>query len=412
LGLYCLRRKEMKVRTATFTLAAAAALLQTFTALGGAAPVFAVGGGGTQAGTAILTVTSGLAAPPGAANPLAGKPLILFRESFDAFLRRRGMFQGPPGAPAKLPPLGVWAYSCQTGSPACKQALYEMRPLSAGEVKTDAAGRGVLPGVPPGTYYLFSLAPHNGRLLVWDLRVVLKPGSNSVTLDQRNSAPLDADAARANPPAGEGESAADSRPCPAAEAPRAPRPGAQANSVLSVVGTGYVYTRTTVDSRTGQPTGTPYTERGNFSHTTLYLLDEDADVILQRAGIEPGMMGSRLGMLAFLDAGTQLEKVSELGALAAAFGQPGALSEITAMSKPDLDCAMKSIRAHSLAEMTTDANARGTFPGVPPGTYYLFGRFYRVNKPVRAGAVSWNQRVTLRPGQNLLRLSVDNAALK
>jgi hypothetical protein len=72
----------------------------------------------------------------------------------------------------------VWAYSCQTGSPVCKQALYEMQPNSAGEAMTDAAGRGVLPGVPPGTYYLFSLAPHNGRLLVWDLRVVLKAGAN------------------------------------------------------------------------------------------------------------------------------------------------------------------------------------------------------------------------------------------
>ena len=84
----------------------------------------------------------------------------------------------------------MWAYSCQTGSPVCKQALYEMQPNSAGEAKTDAAGRGVLSGVPPGTYYLFSLAPHNGRLLVWDLRVDLKPGANSLALDQRNSAPL------------------------------------------------------------------------------------------------------------------------------------------------------------------------------------------------------------------------------
>jgi hypothetical protein len=403
----------MKARTVVLTLAAAAALLQAFINPGQTSGAgSAGGGGGPQTGTAVLTVTSGFAAQPGAVNPLAVKPLILFRESFGAFLKRKGMFQGPPGAPAKLPPLGVWASSCQTGSPACKQALYEMQPLSAGEAKTDAAGRGVLPGVPPGTYYLFSLAPHNGRLLVWDLRVVLKAGANSVALDQQNSAPLDADSARANPPAGGSESAAESRPCPVTQAPGAARRRAGANSVLSVVGTGYVYTRTTVDSKTGRPIGQPYTERGNFSDTTLYLLDEDADVILQSAGIEPGLMGSRLGMLAFLDAGTQLEKVSELGALAAAFGQPGALSEITAMSKPDLDCAMQAIRAHSVAEMTTDADAKGTFPGVPPGTYYLFGRFYRATKPVRAGAVSWNQRVTLKPGQNLLRLSVDNAALK
>ena len=402
----------MKARTVVLTVAAVAALLQMFTNPSGAAPGSPVGGVSSQTGAAVLTVTSGFAAQPGAVNTLAGKPLVLFRESFGEFLKRKGMFQGPPGAPAKLPPLGVWAYSCQTGSPACKQALYEMRPLSAGEAKTDADGRGVLPRVPPGTYYLFSLAPHNGRLLVWDLRVDLKPGANSVTLDQRNTAPLDANAARANPPAGGGESAAESRPCPAAEAPRAAKPGVRANSILSVVGTGYVYTRTTVDSRTGQPTGPQYTEHGNFSDTTLYLLDEDADVILQSAGIEPGLMGSRLGMLAFLDAGTQLEKSPVLGAISSVLGQPGAASEFSAMSKPDFDCAMKAIRGHSVAVITTDANARGTFPHVPPGTYHLFGRFYRVKRPMRGGGMTWNLKVTLKPGQNLLRLSVDNAALK
>src|SRR5688500_19829741 len=131
----------MKVRTVVLTLAAAAALLQAFTNPGqtnGAGP--AAGGSSPQTGTSVLTVTSGFAAQPGAVNPLAGKPLILFRESFGEFLKRKGMFQGPPGAAVKLPPLGVWAYSCQTGSPVCKQALYEMQTLYAGEAKTDSRG--------------------------------------------------------------------------------------------------------------------------------------------------------------------------------------------------------------------------------------------------------------------------------
>jgi hypothetical protein len=186
----------MRARTAVLTIAAAAVLLQAFINPGqtsGAAPGSAVAGGGPQTGTAVLTVTSGLAAQPGAVNPLADKPLILFRESFAEFLKRKGMFQGPPGAPTKLPPLGVWAYSCQTGSPACKQALYEMRPYSAGEVKTDAGGRGVLPGVPPGTYYLFGRfyrvnKPVRAGAVSWNQRVTLKPGQNLLRLSVDDAA--------------------------------------------------------------------------------------------------------------------------------------------------------------------------------------------------------------------------------
>jgi hypothetical protein len=147
-------------------------------------------GAAPAAANAVLTITSGFAAQPGTVNPLASKPLILFRESFGEFLKRKGTFQAPQSSPTRVPPLGIWAYACQAGSPVCKQALYEMQPLSAGEVKTDVGGRGVLPAVLPGTYDLFSLAPYNVRLFVWDLRIDLKPGANSVTLDQRNSAPL------------------------------------------------------------------------------------------------------------------------------------------------------------------------------------------------------------------------------
>lgn len=394
----------MKAPVVVITLGVVAALLHTGPgSAAGALP---------QTGAAVLSVASGFPTPPGAANPLAGRTVVLFRESFGGFLRRKGMFQGPPGAVVRQSPLGVWAEACKMGSPACQQALYEMRPNSVSETRTDAAGRATLPAVPPGTYYLFTVAAHNRQFLVWDLRIDLRPGANSVTLDERNTAPLGADSARATPPGGAGGPPEGTRPCPAGEAGRAARPAGRANSTLSVVGMGYVYTRTTVDARTGQATDSHVVERGNFSDTTLHLLDADAEDVLQSAGIEPGLMGSRLGMLAFLDASLQLEKSPELGALASALGQPGATAEIAAMSRPDFDCATKTIRAHSVAVMTTDAAARGAFPAVPAGTYYLFGRFYRVKKPMRGGGMTWNMKVTLKPGPNLIRLTVDNAALK
>jgi hypothetical protein len=57
------------------------------------------------------------------------------------------------------------------------------------------------------------------------------------------------------------------------------------------------------------------------------------------------------------------------------------MAEFSKEAKADFECAMKAIRTHSLAELTTDSNARGSFPKVAAGRYFLFGRFYRVTKP-------------------------------
>jgi hypothetical protein len=397
----------MKTRSSLIAGLAVAALLQpALTA--GAFGAFVTTPGPEQAGAAVLSVSSGFTTSP---NPLAGRTMVLFKESFGASLKRTGTFQGPPGSTMKESPLAVWVYACQTRSPTCQQALYEARPNSVSEAKMDANARATLPGVPPGTYYLFAVAGYNNQFLVWDLRVDLKPGANSITLDQRNTASLDADSARSTPPSGGSQPVAASRPCQVDSAPKAIKPGALANSALSVIGAGYVYTYTKTDRRTGAVADS-FTERGNFSNTTLYLLDEDADTILQKAGVQPGLLGSRLATLTLFDAGTQVEHAPGMDLLTSILGQPGALAEFTREAKADFDCAMKAIRAHSVAEMTTDANARGVFPNVPPGTYYLFGRFYRITKPVRGGGMLWNLSVDLKPGQNVRRLSVDDAALK
>ena len=359
------------------------------------------------AGSAILTVTNGF--PAGAGNPLVGRTFVLFKESFGGFLSRTGVFAGPPGSPSKVPPLYTWSYACRTSNPMCQQALYEMRSASAGEIKMDASGKVSLPGVPPGTYYLFATTGYNGQHLLWDLRVDLKAGTNSVTIDQNNTTPVDENQARlkAPPPATQ----SDSRPCNAPETRATPKPGLPANSTLSIAGQGYVYTYTQTDRRTGAVVDS-FTERGNFANTTLFLLDEDADTILAKAGVQPGLLGNRLATLTLFDAGTQVEGIPGMELLTSVLGQPGAAAEFSKLAKADFECAMKAIRAHSVAEMTTDANARGSFPSVPAGNYYLFGRFYRITKPVRGGGMLWNLNLQLKPGQNMHRLTVDDAALK
>ncbi|MFY9607785.1 MAG: hypothetical protein WAU45_04120 [Blastocatellia bacterium] len=279
-----------------------------------------------------------------------------------------------------------------------------------------SSGRETLPGVPAGSYYLFAVTAHNKQILVWDLRVDLKPGANSVTLDHRNTAPLDADSARSKQ-SGPNQAVAGSKPCRVTDQLRSAKAGVRGNSLLSVIGTGYTYTYTRTDHTTGRVLES-FTERGNFSNTDFYLLDEDAETALQMGGVEPGLLGSRFATMLFIENTTLLEpgKLNEIAPLPLLMlGGEKMAAEMTGLAKSaeaDFDCAMKAIRSHSVGQMTTNANGRGTFHAVPAGTYYLYGRFFRTQKPVRTGGLVWNLKVEVKPGQNTTMLSVNDAAWK
>jgi len=116
--------------------------------------------------------------------------------------------------------------------------------------------------------------------------------------------------------------------------------------------------------------------------------------------------------LSLMDAGTQVENFPGMSAMASVLGHGDMPSEFTKLAKADYECAMTAIRAHSVAEITTDANARGVLASVRAGTYYLYGRFYRITKPVRGGGMVWDLKLELKPGPNALTLSVANAAYK
>ncbi|MEK6408720.1 MAG: hypothetical protein AABN34_17495 [Acidobacteriota bacterium] len=208
---------------------------------------------------------------------------------------------------------------------------------------------------------------------------------------------------RANTPDGGRRAAAPTNPCPVTDQPKTTKPGVRPNSTLSVIGIPYIHTVTNLD--TGKVVSQT---RENFTNATFYLLDDDAENVLQSAGIGPGLMGDRFANLAFIGGVAQGDKMPLIGGLLSLpAGQGPAV--MVSEAKADLECVMKAIRAHSAAEMTTDANARGTFPSVAAGTYYLYGWYYRVQKPVRQGPVAWNLKVELKPGPNTLRLNVKDA---
>jgi hypothetical protein len=116
------------------------------------------GGGGLSTpaallGNATLSIISGLPAQAGAPNPLAGRPYLL------------------------LPP-------------ECQKVTDSVKANAASAVRADGNGAGTLPGVPPGTYYLMISTRYNNQSLIWGQAVQLKPGANSVTLDQSNAVPI------------------------------------------------------------------------------------------------------------------------------------------------------------------------------------------------------------------------------
>ncbi|HLN99970.1 MAG TPA: hypothetical protein VK208_16045, partial [Pyrinomonadaceae bacterium] len=137
-------------------------------------------------GSVSLAIASGFANQPGAGNPLGGKTVLVLKESLESILAKAGFAQ--PGSSMRA--LTAWARTCETGSPLCKAGIDAMRPYAVASAKLDGNGAFTFTNGRAGTFYLVLQTTYNGMHLVWDLRVDLKPGTNSVTFDQRNATPL------------------------------------------------------------------------------------------------------------------------------------------------------------------------------------------------------------------------------
>lgn len=83
-----------------------------------------------------------------------------------------------------------YALAYGVGIPGCQKITDSLQGESASQTRADATGKGVLPGVPPGSYFLFVSLVYNDQPLFRNFKVDLKPGANAVTLDARNAIPL------------------------------------------------------------------------------------------------------------------------------------------------------------------------------------------------------------------------------
>jgi hypothetical protein len=133
--------------------------------------------GGAASGGAMLSVDGG----PATGGKMIGS-ISLLRESFDAALARTGM-QGGPGTAR----IQAWGAACNHGGPECQQGAVAARQSSAAGAPWSPAGYAQFSSVPVGTYYVFGVAQQGTQHLVWNVRVDLKPGKNSVRLDSSNA---------------------------------------------------------------------------------------------------------------------------------------------------------------------------------------------------------------------------------
>jgi hypothetical protein len=238
--------------------------------------------------------------------------------------------------------------------------------------------------------------------------VDLKPGANSVVLDRRNVTPLDVRAPQTQQrPAGEpGGGAAATAAAPANAPPAPARPAGPKNSVLGL--------RAINESR--EPIG----------RTHFYLLDDDFESILRRAGFKPQMLlGKELPLLNSFELVWRWKTMKETNP---GFALLEGLMGESALP-PDVEeqyaIGMKALAEHTVATVRTDIYGRASFAAVPAGTYYVYGTANEFVKTGARGTVTgntvtlndtgyqqatiWNLKVAVKPGRNALALTPDNA---
>ncbi|MDP8980234.1 MAG: hypothetical protein M3O35_06555 [Acidobacteriota bacterium] len=134
------------------------------------------------AGSARLIVSSAF---PAGANPLAGTTIFLYKDSLANVLRKAGASVAPGATAGEAVRATVMA--CKPPAD-CSALAAAMEPLVAARGVIDSTGRAAItPPVPPGRYYVSVTARNGNSVLVWDIKVDLKPGDNSVVLEQSNA---------------------------------------------------------------------------------------------------------------------------------------------------------------------------------------------------------------------------------
>jgi hypothetical protein len=143
-----------------------------------------VGSGAASVGGTSLKIAAG----PGVSSLLAGKALIVLKDSLESVLATAGI-----SAQAGSSRISAWARACErsTRDAICQQGGSGVNNYLVARTGFDGTGMAVFNNVPSsGTFYVVTETPSTHHLL-WNLKVDLKPGANSLTVDERNATPID-----------------------------------------------------------------------------------------------------------------------------------------------------------------------------------------------------------------------------
>jgi hypothetical protein len=135
------------------------------------------------------TSTLKITAAPSVASALAGKALMILKESLEDVLAKGGL-NAQPGTSSRI---STWSRACERG-PAdaiCQQGINALGNSIVARTGFDANGVATFSNVPSSGTFWIGADTGNVNHRFWNVRVDLKPGANSVTLDERNMTPLD-----------------------------------------------------------------------------------------------------------------------------------------------------------------------------------------------------------------------------
>ena len=136
----------------------------------------------TSAGTGSLAILNGFAGE--SPNRFGNVSLIVVKQSFEDILRNAGF----ANSTSRQSAIASWGEMCKAQSPRCKQGLDAMKDSYLRMIKLGPDGNVSFANVPAQTMWLVAIVPYASQHFVWNLRVDVRAGVNSITFNKSNLA--------------------------------------------------------------------------------------------------------------------------------------------------------------------------------------------------------------------------------
>jgi len=131
----------------------------------------------------VLTLSVGAPSP---GNNITGRKLWVLKTDPQVALIKAGVVSTPDATI-----LQNWMRACLKKDQLCAKGAQALQAYSVGIATTDANGHAQTPPLPAGRYWVLSDAKIDNRRMLWNQPVDVKGADTMLTLDQRNSMPVE-----------------------------------------------------------------------------------------------------------------------------------------------------------------------------------------------------------------------------